>query len=556
MLRLRVLLAACGLASALAFIPQANADQAPVNGLVTRQSEHFAIHFSGDPTVRQYLHEADAGDVLGWAERAYARYQALGYAAPLDDGDGLIDIWIDDLDALGLPFTKYEGFVAPLTPGLQQSPGQLHLDVQRGTSAHAVAHELFVAFAWRIFAQGEGWLEEATAEWAAFQVASAGVPTEDSLGEPDRSLDCLGFECGYARDAAPLYDEFYDQNANPGWSFFQYLSETYGTGVVQEIWNRAATDGAGVPATTVLDQVLATKGGSLSGAFDDWINHRLNGDFELAALQGVLPQVWSSVATGATTGAIPQRIVAVNRLAARYLTLLPGDNATSGVCYAATLSLTVTLPSGITSAPALYVNTVGGTVQPLTVSGSTASLTLPWNTCTGGAPAYLSLPNASTAANANGKEFVVGGTLVVDPSTIAAPTPAPPPFAVNGPVGVVPTGAIAPTIDVSGPELIRISSKSTSLRLIVTADTDGTLQGALGAFALGTAELRAGGNDVRFPLPASLRKRLRTTAAASVLTLTSLSATGATGRVVTRRVAVDAVKAKTKRKARAKSKRR
>jgi hypothetical protein len=550
MLRFRVLVAACGLASALALIPQANADQAPLTGYVTRQSEHFVIHFDNDYRDPPYFEEAKAGDVLGWAERAYARYQAMGYAAPPDDGDGLIDIWITEFDASGEPFTKYAGYVTPTAPTQLQTAGTIFLDYKRGTNAHAVAHELFLAFAWRIFAQSDSWLEEASAEWAAYQVANAGSPTEDSLGEPDRSLDCIGFECGYSRaEDAPLYDEFYDQNANPGWSFFEYLTEKYGRDVVRDIWNRAAVDGPGVAATTPIDQVLATKGSSLSTAFGDWITHRLSGDFTLPAIAGVLPQIWGSLATGNETGVLPQQIVSVNKLAARYLALLPGDGATSGVCYAATLSLTVTLPSGITSKPYVFVNTIGATPQALTISGSTASIKLPWNTCTDGARAYLSLPNASTSASAYGKEFTVGGTLTVDPNTIASPTPAPAPVNITGPVGVVPTGAVAPTIEVSGPELIRVSAKATALRLIVTADTDGNLQATLGSYALGTVALRAGGNDVQFQLPSSLRLRLRTQAATSnVLTLTSLSASGATGQVVKRRVAIDSVKPKSKRK--------
>jgi hypothetical protein len=550
MLRSRVLIAACGLASALALIPQANADQAPITGYVTRQSEHFLIHFSNDYRTTPFFQEAKAGDVLGWAERAYARYQAMGYAAPLDDGDGLIDIWIDDLGALGEPFTKYEGYVTAVSPTQRQTAGTIHLDVKRGTNAHAVAHELFIPFAWRIFAQSDSWFEEASAEWAAYQVANTGSPTEDSLGEPDRSLDCIGFECGYSRaEDAPLYDEFYDQNANPGWSFFEYLSETYGRDIVRDVWNRVAAAGPGVAATTPIDQVLATKGTSLSTAFGNWITHRLNGDFTLTAIRAILPQTWGSLATGNVTGVLPQQIVAVNKLAARYLALLPGDGATSGVCYAATLSLQVTIPSGVTSTPYLFVNTVGAIPQALTISGSTASIKLPWNTCTDGARAYLSLPNASTSANTYGKEFTIGGTLTVDPNTIASPMPAPAPVNITGPVGVVPTGAVAPAIEVSGPELIRLSAKATALRLIVTADTDGSLQATLGSYTLGTVTLRAGGNDVQFQLPASLRLRLRTQAATSnVLTLTSLSASGATGQVVKRRVAIEGVKAKSKRR--------
>jgi hypothetical protein len=74
-----------------------------------------------------------------------------------------------------------------------------------------------------------------------------------------------------------------------------------------------------------------------------------------------------------------------------------------------------------------------------------------------------------------------------------------------------------------------------------------TTNGTIGSFTVSAGT--AGGNDVQFQLPSSLRLRLRTQAATSnVLTLTSLSASGATGQVVKRRVAIDSVKPKSKRK--------
>ncbi|HEY7207300.1 MAG TPA: hypothetical protein VH416_03585 [Gaiellaceae bacterium] len=558
MRRLHVLLVvSAALAAALALgVPRSGADSYPLDDFVTLQSQHFVVHYDGNYTKPDFYPQEKAGDILGDAERAYALYTSWGYAPPVDDGDGHIDIWIQDVAGLGEPFANYHGYDVPLNPGGPTSAGVIHLDVVNGTNFHAVAHELFNLFEWRIFtAPQRSWLEEASAEWAAFRAEGGVTPTADDLGRPDRTLDCLGSECGYDDPAGGGPDAFYDRNANPGWSFLEYLSEKYGTDVVRTIWNQAATDGSSVASTTPVKEVVAAKGSSLASAFSSWIAARLSGDFDLLALQGSRPQVFSSAATGLENGAIPTQIVAVNHLAARYITLLPGDGSTSALCYSATLTVHVAIPAGASSAPYLFVDTLGSVAQPLAVSGGTASVTVPWNTCTGGAPAYLSLPNGTDDSTVNGNEFVVTGTLTVDPTRPASPTPSPDPIKINGAVVDAPTSAVPPDIDVFGPELLHVSAGTTALRLIVSADTDGKLQASLGSYALGTATVRAGGNDVRFPLPNGALARLRTTAATSnVLHLTSLASSGALGETVTRHVAFDKAKAKPKKHAEPKPK--
>ena len=576
MLRLRILLlAAAGLAATLAFAaPQARADSFPLNGLVTLQSQHFMIHYDADYRNSDYMSQAEAGDVLGAAERAYSLYTSWGYAPPSDDSqfpaNGLIDIVVLDFSALGEPTSHYAGLDSPDGAGAT-TPGVIYLDVKKGTNVHAVAHELFVLFEWKIFhATAATWFEEGSAEWAAYAAEQFITPDANALGEPDRTLDCLGSECGYAFVDDATYDEYYDRNANPGWSFFEYLNEKYGTDFIRQLWLQAAADGQAAPATQPIDELLATKGSSLSSAFNGWITARLNGDFQLIAIRGALPQIFTIVATGGITASIPTTIVAVNHLAARYVEIDPGDG-TNVPCYAATLALTVTIPSGVTSAPYLYTSPSVSALPPppapptatptlialtppqaLTVSGNTASISIPWNTCTGGAPAYLSLPNATVDTKVNGNEFTINGTLTVDPKTPATPNLPPTPTKVSPktPTGTVPTSAIVPTIDLFGSEVIHLSGDDTTIDLVVRSDTDGKVQASLGSYALGTAAIRAGANNLQFALPAGAVSN----ASSTTLTLTPFSASGTAGTPVTRTVQVDSTVSKVQAKAKAKAK--
>jgi hypothetical protein len=540
-------------------VPGAVADQMPLNGMVTLTSTHFQIHFDGDYRNPDYLASARANDVLGFAERSYATYTGLGYAAPVDDGDGngLIEIYIDKFSAE--PQVHYAGYIEALaTPGA----GAIHMDVTngilldptdstKGIDAHAVAHEVFNLFEWKIDATADPWLQESAAEWAAFQVANTVLPTASQLGEADRSIDCIGSQCGYAQGSIAGYSAFYDRNANTGWSFFQYLSDLYGKDVVRQIWLRDFADGA-VPATQPVDEVLTSKGSSLSTAFSGWAKTRLNAGFSITPAPSncagsssgcaFKPLMFATISTGATAGTIPTQVLAVGHLSARYLELKPGDGSANGSCFGATLKLNVAIPAGVTSAPTVFV-TSDSAPQSLSVSGSNATITLPWSSCSSSPSAYLALPNATLNPAVNGNEFVVTGSLTVDPNslpTVGGNAGPPPPVKMPGTVISVPTVDSPPSIDVFGPELIHLAAGSSQLRLIVASDGPGKLNASLGGVTLGQGTLRAGHNDLRFALPATALSALRRTAAtAGTLTLTPLSPLGTSGTPVVRQVAVD-----------------
>jgi hypothetical protein len=114
----------------------------------------------------------------------------------------------------------------------------------------------------------------------------------------------------------------------------------------------------------------------------------------------------------------------------------------------------------------------------------------------------------------------------------------------------VTTADVAPTLFLFGPEILRLSSADTKLRLIVESGSEGTVQAKLGTVVLGTASIRAGNNDVRFKLPAGvLRAVRRSTAAGNILTLTPISPNGTTiGQAVTRTISMLTPKVKQRHK--------
>jgi hypothetical protein len=132
--------------------------------------------------------------------------------------------------------------------------------------------------------------------------------------------------------------------------------------------------------------------------------------------------------------------------------------------------------------------------------------------------------------------------MTVDTTKPADPFDPPSPVVVPTPTVPVSSVDVAPTLTLFGPEILKISSTETLLRLIVESTGPGTVQATLGSATLGTLKVRGGNNDLRFKLPGALLKTLRRAAAAgNVLTLTPTAPNGTTvGQAVTRTVQVQA----------------
>lgn len=302
-----------------------------------------------------------------------------------------------DFSTFPYPKSLFDAGATPNSPAAAQSSGYIELNAATGLNQHEVAHVLFNLFEFAIWQPADLWLEQAAAEWAAYRVEDFATPTSDSIAEPDRSGDCVGGECG---------KNGYDRAGDPGWSFMEYLSERYGPDIVKQIFDNGASVGLPAPASTQhVSNVLTAKAATLGDVFSDYTVAYLAGNYQVTALKGLPP---------------------------------------------ATYSLTVALPAGTGARPFFYSSSVGSAAVPLTINGNTASLTVPWDTCTGGADGYLSLPNPSLASNS--QVFTVSGSLSVDTSTPATATPPPAPL-FTGPTVASPADYVAPSIYVYGAQI-------------------------------------------------------------------------------------------------------
>ena len=519
-------------------------DPFPTTGIATLSSDHFKIHFSRDvsPCPNAAISQEQAGEVLGMAERAYALYSGWGYTAPGAPVDISVDDFSIDCFAHGaiplgtpMPHGRWDAIITPV------GSDEIHLSAATGLAYHVIAHEVFHVFEDAVAAGAQQWLTEGLAEWASVRANAAAGGLEQN---PDRTMDCVGSECG---------DSEFDRNGYPGWMLFEYLAERFGDAKVKSVLDAAAAN-PGWTGTQALSSVVQPLGPALGKFFEDYTTARLTGSFTSTALAGVLPQTQASIVIGSSSGAVSPVTLAVNHLAVRYVDVAHGLDTDTGPCYSASLALKVALPPLVASTPYYYANTKGAVAQAFSVSGTTASLTVPWNTCGASPHAYVSLPNETNDVvppALDGREFTVSGTVTVDKSKPAAASEAPAGVKVIGPVVQAPTTDPAPDLTLHAPELIRVSAKTRLLRFVVFSSGDGTLKATLGSTWLGSAGLHAGNNDVRFILPTQLLKTLRkTNTPDNVLMLTSYSPGGTQGASVTRRVAVQLVKKTTKPKRR------
>ena len=513
-------------------------------------TQHFAVHYWTDPTQGSYSTETQAGDIAAWAEQAYAAYTSWGYAPPVLGADGYLDIWV--VDASGPPPFETEWDWSGAGPGPSAgefaiaTPTQLMgyaasnhvtLDQEEQQEIALNVFHLFQLAVWTPTTDGDLWLANGAATWAAFH-SSPFAPTQ-AIGNPDIALDCSETIAAHKMCDPNLYDDA----GFARWAFFDLLATNYGNDFLKSVFANAA---AGQAGTTALANALVAKGTTLAAVYTDFVNRFMSGTIGPAALGGLRPPAYADVATGAqaVTTAKNVAFVPANHLAARYVTFARGDGDGSHACYAATLTVNVSIPPGTNSQPYFYWDVPGSTPQALSISGTTATITVPWDTCAWGSTrGWLSVPNVSTTAPyVDGAGFLVSYSMTVDTSTPATATPPPAAASVWGSTVPVPTSDVPPSIDVFGPELLELSATDPTIRLIVQSSGPGMLQATLGSTVLGTGSLRSGNNDLRFAVPKGMLTSLRRSAtAANVLTLTPASPTGATtGAPVMLHVAIEA----------------
>ena len=538
LLRRLALLVSVGVGSAVLAGPALAAFPRPAGLPDTLGSTHFLVHYQSDPVSNYKISQTQAGDVAALAERAYTAELADGYPAPLSDGilggDSRIDIYVEDLSVIkALGLTEWDANALQTSAFIILSGDQ----PVAGLDQHTIAHELFHVLqlsVWLPPQVSDYWLLEGSAEWMGYRANSYRSDHPLDFGPADMSLDC--------RDPAGLVmcdlSDGYRNNGYSRWPFFEYMAEKYGTPFVNDIFAQGA---AGAPnATTALANALVARGTTLADAYDEWTAVDLASLYTVPALQGRTPvRYGGALSTGAKTASLATTKVPVNHLSTRILRFDRGDGDDSHACFAATLSLTVTIPAGTQSKPVFWWNASGSSPVQLSVSGNTAVAAVPWDTCNWPSNAgYLALPNASQ--NVDAADFAVSAALNVDTSQPTSAVTAPPPVQTNTPVVPVLDVEVAPFVDVAGSEVLRLAAGERMIRLLVESSGDGKLHAMLGGVDLGSPTLRAGNNDVRLALPASALSSLRRAASAnSLLTLTSISPEGTqTGSSVTRRIVV------------------
>lgn len=529
--RLPILAAACAFAGLFAGHSSAAPPARPATQH-TITTAHFVVRYNSDKAQPDYATETQAGDLAALAERAYATELGWGFQPPVDDGDGHIDVYVADLSAFPgvLGLATPDGPSAPTSGYIQIAASVLGGDQE----LHTIAHELFHLIQFRTWVpqqESDNWLLEGAAEWAGYKADSYNR-VSGSTGPVDMPLDCRDLASTlYMCDPSDYQDLGYSR-----WTFYELLAQKFGPAFLDTVEARAQATGS---ALAGLQAALGTKGATLGDTFTDFAVKEMAHGWGISALDSdTIPVYAGPVATGATTGAIPTTLVPVNHLAARIVSFARGDGQGQHACFAATLTLSVAIPAGTGSRPYWYW-TGDAAATPLTVSGSTATIVLPWDTCTWqSGNGYLVLPNAST--NVDAADFKVTGSLAVDQTSPATPGAAPTPATLTGPIVPVPTAAVPPAITLLSPLLLHVSASTPTLRLIVASNGDGAVHVTLGSVDLGTPTVRMGNNDLRFPLPKSLLTALRrSSAAGNVLTLTPLASSGsAAGQAVTRRVVV------------------
>ena len=494
----------------------------------TMTTPHFQIHYTGQVVSPSPITQQRAGDLAGNLERAYSTLVSeWGYPAPLSDGDGLIDVYVTDLSAI-----PAAGLAFPETASAQ-TWGYIHMDDGSTNLPSVAMHELFHLVQYGIWSHMDPSVLEASAEWAGFRLHRLPARGRLRRNEPRaaRSTRSACPTCRSPATATSCGATDYEAMGYSRWHFFEFLSERFGSGTVNDLFQRGKTvNDPAVGAGDLLMQMLTAKGSTLGDVFHDWTVANMTGTYTAIGLKGIKPPAYSTTLTGNGSGTLATQKVPVNHLAARYVAFKRGTGTSDGPCYAATLNVSVTVPFGIGARPMFKWTAAGSPAIPLALSGSTASLSVPWDTCSWSDVGLVSLPNPSV--NVDAALFSVSGSITVDKKTLATSTP-PPAGTYTGPTVPSLTGEEPPSIAVYGPETLRVSKKKRVVRLVVFSSGTGKLDGRLGSLSLGTRVLRTGNNDLRFTIPRSV---MRSLAATTRLTFTSVSTNGTRGATVTRKL--------------------
>lgn len=460
-------------------------------------SAHFTVTYSSDSTDSSAITSVQAGQLLAGAELAYATFQQMGFPAPAQSG-GKTYINVYDLSAFGIS-------AAYCADGFDYNSGDIGGDLQN----YYLDRDVFGAIETG-YGSIAGWLDNAVGAWAGWKALGYPANSTADPGPYDMSLDCqASFSIDTDETCATAGDE---DDGQSRWPFVEYLAEKYGASFVGTVLTDV--NAAGGDAVAGLQNALASEGTNLSTEYGNYAAKLLTGGWSALVLDTSVPPLsGTAIETGAATGAIPAQTFGVDHLATRFIEIDRGDGSASHACYAATLTLNVTIPAGVTSQPVFFWNAAGNAAVPLTVSGNTATATLPWDTCLWSKThGYLALPNTSTTVN--GSNFVVSGSLSVSTTEVTATPPSLPAnnYANGSPVT---TGPDVPKLSLRGPATMQIPAGMKSVQVLVASSTQGSVHALLGSTDLGTKAIVTGQNLLSFAVPDAVSDMLTLTPVAS-----------------------------------------
>jgi hypothetical protein len=495
------------------------------------QTAHFNVWYSGDPTATNYATQSEAGALGAYAEQAYATDASLGFPAPFDNGatPPRDDIYVFDLSPWGYAgYTCYGSFLVNTA------------EVGADDEAYSVGFHVFEEIELNLFnpsTYSDNWLLQGAAAWASWKALGFPPESAEPLGPWDMALNCYDTFSTESKCSKNGYED----DGESRWPFYEYLAERFSPTFLIEALQDAQTADDSLAG---LQTALVAHGTTLTAAFSAYSTKLMAGGWTAPSLAVSTPATSGTVIqTGAATGDVAPQFFAVDHLGTRFVEIDRGDGSANHACFAATLTITVQIPAGVTSQPAFYWND-GSAPIDLAVSGSTATTTVPWDTCNWTNKGFVSLPNATT--DIDGKKFSVATHIVVDPNTPATAKLPPTPASPFGQVINVSALAAPPSISIFGPQLLTLSAAAPQIRLIVESNGEGSVRATLGSVSLGSASVRPGENDVRFTVPTGVLTALRSTASvgATLLTLTPVSLDGTvSGPAVTQKLSVTPAKA-------------
>jgi hypothetical protein len=459
---------------------------------------HFVVHYTTVTGDLNASTPAGAQTLAANAENAYAvEVTSWGYPAPMDDGDGHVDI---SIVTVPYPYAGTAGW--SLQTFGTRAPGTINIDPKYVSRRSVIAHEFFHVVQYGIYLFTPGWASESSARWAEHEEAwGDGWSTAADRGylsHPEMSFDCQSQLCPEG-----TWDGGYER-----WLFWSFLSNRYGRTFVREYYDTAAADKRTgiIRGTDAIDATLVKHRSSLAQAFNDFAVANAARSYPAVAASGTTVKT-STLAARETAS------VSISHLAARYVEIQPATSS----CTAVTLHVRVTAPEGV-GAPYVVVGSQANAV-------TSGVLDLAWLPC--GAHPIVVLAN--TTVNLDAQTFSVATSIGNTPPATTPTDPMAPtaPTVPGAPVPPTASGIVdaAPAISVVGAQaVIRVSSSRPALSLSLSTGGEGTVALAWeGGQTLAVVQLHPGTNTFRVVLPRGLKGR-------KTLLLTGRSSRGTAGK--------------------------